>query len=90
MSTQPGDPRPTDPAPLSGDEDPRQTTTPPPGLLASSRAYLQNPSARILVAIVVVLLVVLGIVMVVAMGDTSDEPGPGAAVSPALAALRAV
>lgn len=71
-------------------DDDLQTATPPPGFFASTKALLANPVARILVAIVLVLLVVLGVFMVIALGDTSDEPGPGAAVAPLLALLRSV
>lgn len=84
MSTQPGDPRPQDPAPRrAGDghhDDDGQTHTPPPGFGAQIKALVANPYVKILIAIVAVLLILLMIIVANSDESSSDGPEPGTAV----------
>jgi hypothetical protein len=89
MSSQPGDPRPQDPAPVDLTERDGEAPPPRPGFWRQTATLFANRNAKVLLAIVLVLLLILGIAMVTSLSQTSEGPGPGGAL-PGVHALVAL
>lgn len=80
MSSQPGDPRPQDPAPSPPGDRAVETDTPPPGFVGQARSILSNRYALLIAAIVITLFLLLAIIVATSDESSSDGPEPGAAV----------